>query len=54
MKTILNAIICLVFFMLGWSIGTTLDSQSTDFSNCFILWGLLLGLILLRVKIINN
>lgn len=36
MKTILNTIICLVFFMLGWSIGTTLDSKSTDFSSFYL------------------
>jgi len=50
MRTILNTFICLTFFMLGWSIGVAFESKSQDLTNVFILWGILLGLFLLRFK----
>lgn len=51
MRTILNTFICLTFFMLGWNIGVAFDNDTQDLTNVFILWGILLGLFLLRFKI---
>ena len=51
MKTVLTTFLCLSFFMLGWTIGVTIERNSTDFTNCYVLWFIVIVLVMWRVKI---